>query len=172
MLNRRNITLLLFALGFAAFFIGIWFIPPPRGFLPWEFLTWLILPWAVGSIIASHGFLVFLLSRVELRTTLPVIAVHSVLVIGAAILIFWFFVFDHYLPSFSFLRLTGFELAIVGLSLVFLYSLVRLSRLPFYRSCTSGWRLWKYFILFGFSLGSEIFFGMMSAFLPQIIVDM
>ncbi len=166
MLNRRNITLLSFGLGFAALFIGIWFLAALPGISSRRFLVWLILPWAVGSIITSHGFLVCLLSRVELRTTLPVIAVHSALVVAAAVLIFWIFVFDHYLPSFSFLRLTGFELAVVGLSLVFLYSLVRLSRLPFYRSCTSGWRLWKYFILFGFSLGSEIFFGMTLVFLP------
>jgi len=172
MLNRRNITLLVFGLGFAAFFIGIWFVPPPRGFLPWEFLTWLILPWAVGSIITSHGFLVCLLSRVELRTTLPVIAVHSVLVIATVILVFCYFAFGRYIPHYPSLRLTVLALTVVGLPLAFLYSLARLSRSPFYRSCTSGWRLWKYFILFGFSLGSAIFVGMMSFALPQLIVDM
>lgn len=172
MLNRRNTALLSFALGFPAFFIGIWFVPLPRAFLPWEFFPWLILPWAAGSIITSHGFLLCLLSRVELRTTLPVIAVHSALVIVGAVLVFCYLIFGRYIPNYPSLRLTNLALTFVGLSLVFLYSLVRLSRLPFYRSCTLGWRLWKYFILFGFSLGSAIFFGIMSAVLPFMIVDM
>ena len=169
MLNRRNITLLSFALGFVAFFIGIWFLTALPGLSSREFLTWLISPWAVGSIIASQGFLVCLLSRVELRTALPVITVHSALVIATAILIFCYFVFGHHIPDYASLRLTNLALTFVGLSLVFLYSLVRLSRLPFYRSCTSGWRLWKYFLLFGFSLGSAIFFGMMSFIMPNVV---
>jgi hypothetical protein len=166
MLNRRNITLLSFALGFAVLFIGVWFLATLPNISTRGFLIWLFLPWAVGSIITSQGLLVCLLSRVELRTALPVIAAHSVLVIATAIFIFCLFVFDRYLPSYPTLRLSSFELATVGLSFAFLYSLFRLSRLPFYRSCTSGWHLWKYFILFGLSLGSVIFFGMMLIFLP------
>ena len=88
MLSRRDTTLLLFALGFAAFFIGIWFLPALPGVSYKKLFPWLILIWTVGSIITFQGCLVCLLSRVELRTALPVIAVHSALVFVDANLVF------------------------------------------------------------------------------------
>ena len=172
MLSRRDTTLLLFALGFAAFFIGIWFLPALPGVSYKKLFPWLILIWTVGSIITLQGCLVCLLSRVELRTALPVIAVHSALVFVDAILVFCYFAFGRYILNYSSLHPTNSILAVVGLSLALLYSLAWLSRLPFYRSCASEWHLWKYFIVFGYSLGSAIFFGIMSFGLPFAIADM
>ena len=59
MLNRRNITLLSFALGFAVLFIGVWFLATLPNISTRGFLIWLFLPWAVGAIIVPiwprHG---------------------------------------------------------------------------------------------------------------------